>query len=155
LANKKFWRIALQTHPTQRPLDRWLSAPTGASDVSATKDIDLPKHGSQTPTSQILHPLLALAMHAELPGGALDADLSLHDSLLNLLKHRLTVLKGEPNLFGLNAARWAFQARHLLKFKGLASKPRFDPDDEFHGGILGRRSIDLYAKNWPQLLHSA
>jgi hypothetical protein len=43
--------------------------------------------------------------------------------------------------------RWALQARHLVKFKDLASKPRFDPDDEFHSGILGRRSIDLYAKN--------
>ena len=63
-----------------------------------TKDIDFPKYGCQPSTSQILHPLLALAMHAELPGGTFNVDLSLHDPLLNLFQHGLAVDEGRSSL---------------------------------------------------------
>jgi hypothetical protein len=76
-------------------------------------------------------------MHTMARRWPLDLYLSLHDLSLHLFQNVFTLLKGEPDLLGHDSASATFEFCDLFYGEGLTSEAGFNPDDEFHGRLLG------------------
>jgi hypothetical protein len=71
----------------------------------------------------------------------LNLDLRPHDIPLHLFQNVFTLLKSKSDFLGCDSASATIEFCDLLHGESFASEAGFNPDDEFHGRLLGYHPV--------------